>query len=195
MVEKSSAGVGLARDRVRIGFVGAGFMGQIAHISRYAQLADCDAVALVEPRVKTAELVAARYGIGNTYASLPEMLAAETLDGVVLVQQYRHHHVLLPLLLGAVPHVFVEKPLCLNPSTGRELVAQARASGTTVMVGYHKRCDPATVEARRLLGSLREGGSLGAMTAARVTVPDGVLNVSEECAASSAMFTEGTVWK
>jgi predicted dehydrogenase len=64
--------------KVRIGFVGAGFMGQLAHIRSYALLHDeCDLVALAEPRRRTAELVATRYGIGRIYRAHRELLESE----------------------------------------------------------------------------------------------------------------------
>src|ERR671930_524132 len=73
--------------KVRIGFVGAGFMGQLAHIRSYALLTEeCELVALAEPRQRTAELVAARYGIGRVYRDHRELLESERLDGIVNAQ-------------------------------------------------------------------------------------------------------------
>jgi predicted dehydrogenase len=63
-----------ATKRTRIGFVGAGFMGQLAHLSRYATIPGCGAVALVEPRTETAKLVARRYGVPHVYSTIEEML-------------------------------------------------------------------------------------------------------------------------
>ncbi|MGI5818348.1 MAG: hypothetical protein ACOX9R_09635 [Armatimonadota bacterium] len=38
---------------VRMGFVGAGYMGQLAHIANYAALETCEMIALAEPRART----------------------------------------------------------------------------------------------------------------------------------------------
>src|ERR671937_3232649 len=109
--------------KVRFGFVGAGFMGQLAHIRSYALLAgECELVALAEPRQRAAELVAARYGIGRVYHDHRELLESEELDGIVAAQRYTHHAVLLPELYPRVPHLFTEKPLALGSSTGDRLV-------------------------------------------------------------------------
>src|SRR5919198_5393117 len=101
--------------KVRIAFVGAGRMGQLAHIRSYACLQDeCELVALAEPRPRTAELVAVRYGIGRVYRDHRELLESEELDGIVAAQPYLHHATLLPELYPRVRHLFTEKPLALG---------------------------------------------------------------------------------
>src|SRR5260221_9951806 len=116
--------------KVRIGFVGAGFMGQLAHTRSYALLRDeCELVALAEPRQHTAELVAARYGIGRVYRDHRELLDSEQLDGIVAAQHFTHHAALLPDLSGGGAHLFTEKPLAPRPSTGNRLANLARAAG------------------------------------------------------------------
>ncbi|MFL5912480.1 MAG: Gfo/Idh/MocA family protein [Gaiellaceae bacterium] len=160
--------------KVRIGFVGAGFMGQLAHIRSYALLRDeCELVALAEPRQQTAQLVAARYGIGTVYRDHRELLESETLDGIVACQHFTHHAALLPELYARVPHLFTEKPLALAPATGDRLAELARTSGCTHMVGYHRRCDPATREAKRTVDSWKASGEMGPLRYARICYVDG----------------------
>jgi predicted dehydrogenase len=148
--------------KVRIGFVGAGFMGQLAHIRSYALLhEDCELVALAEPRRDTAEQVAARFGIGRVYRDHHELLESEQLDGIVAPQKYAHHAALLPELYPHVPHLFTEKPLALAAATGDRLASLAREAGCVHMLGYHRRSDPATVEAKRTVDDWRASGELG----------------------------------
>ena len=54
-------------EKVRLGFVGSGFMGQLAHIANYATIPDCELVALAEGRAQTSEAVARHYGIEELY--------------------------------------------------------------------------------------------------------------------------------
>ena len=65
-------------SKVRIGFVGVGFMGQLAHLRNYAALPDCEVVALAELRPELARKVAAAYGVPKVYAEAADMLAKET---------------------------------------------------------------------------------------------------------------------
>jgi predicted dehydrogenase len=162
------------RGKVRIGFVGAGFMGQLAHIRSYALLHDeCELVALAEPRKETAELVAARYGIGRVYRDHRELLESEQLDGIVATQHFTHHAALLPDLYAGVAHLFTEKPLALGPSTGDHLASLAREAGCIHMLGYHRRSDPATREAKRTVDAWKASGELGALRYVRICFSSG----------------------
>jgi predicted dehydrogenase len=160
--------------KVRIGFVGAGFMGQLAHIRSYALLREeCELVALAEPRQRTAELVAARYGIGRVYRDHRGLLESEQLDGIVAAQPFRHHAVLLPELYAHVRHLFTEKPLALSAATGDRLARLADEMGCVHMLGYQRRSDPATVEAKRTVDSWKSSGELGRLRYLRICYTDG----------------------
>ncbi len=160
--------------KVRIGFVGAGFMGQLAHIRSYALLGEeCELVALAEPRPRTAELVAARYGIGRVYRDHRELLESEQLDGIVAAQRYTHHAALLPELYPHVAHLFTEKPLALGAATGDRLAQLAREEGCVHMLGYQRRSDPATREAKRTVDEWTASGELGALRYVRICYSDG----------------------
>jgi predicted dehydrogenase len=175
--------------KVRIGFVGAGFMGQLAHIRSYALLREeCELVALAEPRQRTAELVAARYGIGRVYRDHRELLESEQLDGIVAAQPFRHHAALLPELYAHVRHLFTEKPLALSAATGDRLARLADEIGCVHMLGYQRRSDPATVEAKRTVDAWKESGELGGLRYLRVCYTDadwtgnahGLIDVGEQ---------------
>ena len=159
---------------MRIGFVGAGFMGQLAHIRSYASLREeCELVALAEPRQRTAELVAARYGIERVYRDHRELLESEQLDGIVAAQPFRHHAALLPELYPHVRHLFTEKPLAFSAATGGRLARLAGESGCVHMLGYQRRSDPATVEAKRTVDAWRSSGELGGLRYLRICYTDG----------------------
>jgi len=161
-------------SKVRIGFVGAGFMGQLAHIRSYALLHEqCELVALAELRTRTAELVARRYGIERVYANHHELLDSEQLDGLVAVQRFTHHTALLPELYPRVSHLFTEKPLALGAAQADRLVDLAAEAGCVHMLGYHRRSDPATREAKRVVGEWKESGAMGTLRYLRACYSDG----------------------
>src|SRR6266516_270400 len=160
--------------KVRIGFVGASFMGQLAHIRSYALLDDeCELVALAEPRQRTAELVAARYDIGRVYRDHRELLESEQLDGIVAAQRYTNHVALLPELYPHVPHLFTEKPLALGAAEGDRLANLASEAGCVHMLGYQRRSDPATREAKRTVDAWKASGQVGALRYLRFCYSDG----------------------
>ena len=73
-------------DTKRVGFVGVGSMGQCAHLINYTDLAGCQVVAIAEVRTELGERVARRYEVPKVYADHRQMLAAESLDGIVAAQ-------------------------------------------------------------------------------------------------------------
>ena len=158
---------------VKIGFVGVGGMGQCAHLKNYAEIKDCQVVAIAELREGLARKVAARYGVPKVYPSHKEMLKAEKLDGIVAPQSFSVHGVLVPELLKAGIPVFTEKPIANTVEAGEKIVKAVKKSGTWMMIGYHKRNDPATIYAKAEIDRLKRSKELGAMTYVRITMPAG----------------------
>jgi len=160
-------------DKLKLGFVGVGRMGQCAHLRNYAIIPDCEVVALADIRQRTARRVAEAYGVPNVYPDAAAMLAAEDLDGIVAAQQFENHVHLLPELLKAKTPIFIEKPLAASVEGGRALLNAIETSGTWVMPGYHKRSDPASEFAHEYIRALRQSGQLGELRYLRITMPAG----------------------
>lgn len=160
-------------SEVRIGFVGAGFMGQLAHLSNYVHVDDCDVVALAEPRPRLRERVATRYGVAETYTDHEELLASADVDAVVAAQPYSRHAVIVPDVLEAGYPLFTEKPVAVSAETGERLADLADEAGVFHMVGYHKRSDPALARAKAVVDEWRRTGAYGDQRYVRVTMPDG----------------------
>lgn len=158
---------------VKIGFVGVGGMGQCAHLRNYAEVEGCQVVAIAELRPELAKKVAARYGVPRVYPSHEEMLKNEKLDGIVAPQPFSIHGILVPQLLKAGVPVFTEKPIANTVEAGERIVKAVKKSGTWMMIGYHKRNDPATIYAKAEIDRLKKTKELGAMTYVRITMPAG----------------------
>ncbi len=159
--------------KVRLGFVGAGKMGQNAHLKNYAILPDCEVVALAELRPALARRVAEKYGVPHVYPNATEMLAHERLDGIVAVQQYYRNGLFLPEIYRAGIPVLSEKPLAACVEVGEKLLQALAAGGSWHMVAYHKRSDPATIYAKEQIERFKQSGELGRLRYVRLTMPDG----------------------
>ena len=160
-------------DKPKIGFVGVGGMGQMAHLRNYATEPSCEVVAIAELKENQGKLVAEHYRIPKVYKSADEMLAAEKLDGIVASQPFTRHGQLLPELFKAKVPVFTEKPLAGSIEAGEKILQALKDSGTWYMVGYHKRSDPATMYAKAEIDKLKESGELGKMRYVRILMPAG----------------------
>ena len=159
---------------VRIGFVGVGNMGQMAHLRNYANLPECEVVALAEPRPELARRVAAKYGkMPRTYPDAASMLHGEKLDALVAPQPFdRHGQLITPLYAAGLP-VITEKPIASSPETATKMIEALERGGSWHMVGYHKRSDPATAYAKAEIERLKASGDLGKMRYVRVVMPAG----------------------
>ena len=161
------------KQKVRIGFVGVGSMGQAAHLRHYAQVPECEVVALAEVQQNLARKVAAKWGVPRVYASHTEMLANEKLDGIVSAQQFTRHGTLMPELLASGIPVLTEKPIAGSVEMGEKVLAAANAAKSWMMIAYHKRSDPASMAAMKEIARLRATGELGKLTYIRIIMPAG----------------------
>lgn len=162
-----------APQKVRIGFVGTGAMGQCAHLRNYVTVPGCEVVALAELRPQLARRVAEKYGVPKVYPDHEALLSKEKLDGIVASHEFSRHGVLVPELLKAGIPVFTEKPLAGSVESGRKILEALARSGIWHMVGYHKRSDPAVMHAKQEIDRLKQTGELGKLTYVRVLMPAG----------------------
>lgn len=86
-------------------------------------------------------------GVAQTYGLTPrdydDILDDETIDAVALATPSGTHHAMACKALGAAKHVFVEKPLALDPEHAGELIDIADRRNLTLMVGHLMRYHPA----------------------------------------------------
>jgi len=136
---------------VRIGFVGTGFMGQLAHLHSFSQVHDCEIVAVAEARPKLGKQVAERYGISTVYGSHEDLLKDDTVDALVCSQPYHRNYYLGRAVLGAGRSLFTEKPMAATVADARELVAIAEQNHLVYAVGFMKRYDAGIQLARSVI--------------------------------------------
>lgn len=147
--------------RLGLGFVGAGMVGQVAHIANYVDLPGCRVVALAELRPRLGRMAAERFGIPRVYGSHQELLKDKEVDAVVVVTRPAAHG---PIVLDALEsgrHVLSEKPMAHTVEQAQRLVEAAERRNLRYTVGFMKRHDAGTQHAKDLLDSLRASGELG----------------------------------
>jgi predicted dehydrogenase len=158
---------------VEVGFIGAGYMGQLAHLWNYHHIDDCNVIGLAEPRQQLAEQVAKRFDINTVYQNHEELLAESDPDAIVAILDYSYYHHVLPDILREGIPLFSEKPLTRSISSAEEVVSTGNKHDGLHMVGYHKRSDPAVEYAKELINEWQETGEYGEMNLVRITIPPG----------------------
>lgn len=149
---------------VRVAFIGAGWMGQLAHLANYVRLRDegeCEIAGVTDLRHELAVEVAREHSLPHVYADVDELLADSTVDGVVCVQQWPNNYPLVRRALEARKSVITEKPMTGRLDEAEELVELASRAGVLYAVGFMKRYDPGVVAARELVGEARRTDRLG----------------------------------
>jgi len=144
-------------NEIRYGLVGAGMMG-IEHLRNVQLLEGARIVAASDPHAPSldwARLTAAEHGDDLAlYGTHPEMLAAESLDAVIVASPNATHAEILEPVFETDLHVLVEKPLCTTLEDARRVVAAAEQHAGVVWVGMEYRYMPPVA---RLLAELRAG--------------------------------------
>ena len=140
---------------IRAGLIGVGKMG----LSHYAILG-------AHPRVEVAAICDGatymtsglrKYSNVETFKDHRKMFEATNLDCVVVATPTASHFELASDALERGLHVFIEKPLCLDPAQSKRLADLAATKGRANQVGYHNRFIGTFRETRRLA----RAGALG----------------------------------
>ncbi len=138
----------------RLGQVGLGYWGKNL-VRNFDQLADlawlCDSSDELRSRF------AQRHPGARVTADFEEMLADDSLDGVVIATPVPTHHALARQALEAGKHVFVEKPPAMRESEMAELVALAEREDRVLMPGHLLLYHPGVHKLKELVDS----GELG----------------------------------
>ncbi|PRR74870.1 Gfo/Idh/MocA family protein [Neomoorella humiferrea] len=143
------------RDVIRIGIVGAGFIGAI-HAAGYAHNPRARLTAVADIRPEKAGELAAKYGL-KAYPTLDAMLTAEKLDAVDICLPSPYHREAVVKAAAAGLHILVEKPFALNLEDIDAMIAAVEAGGVRLMVAHVCRFMPEYMVAKSLL----EEGKLG----------------------------------
>ena len=153
----------MSEQKARIGFIGTGYMGQLAHLANYASIPDCEVVAIAEARPGLAAAVGQKYNIRNVYTDHHQLLADPAVQAVVCIQPFHSNYHLGKDVLESGRSLITEKPMVTRLDDGRELVEIARRQGLTYAVGFMKRYDPGVQLARQKIAEALQSGELGTL--------------------------------
>jgi predicted dehydrogenase len=153
--------------KLRIGYVGCGFMAQKVHLPNLATLDECELVALAELRPKLGRQVQDRFRIPRLYPDHLALAEDPAIDAVAVSAAFHIQGAIARDLLLAGKNVFMEKPMAISVAQGEEIVNASTESGSRLMVGYMKRFDAGNELVKTLVSEFRASGELGEVTFAR----------------------------
>jgi 2-hydroxy-4-carboxymuconate semialdehyde hemiacetal dehydrogenase len=141
---------------LRIAVAGAGAFG-IKHLDALAEIDGVEVTAIVSRRIEQAKEVAATYGARTASSDLPEILARDDVDAVILCTPTQLHAEQAIAVMRAGKHVEVEIPLADSWDDASAVADVARETGRVCMVGHTRRFNPSHrwVRARGAAGEFR----------------------------------------
>ena len=143
------------KERVRVGVIGAGFIGP-AHIESIRRLGFVDVVALSTSREETAKAKAKALSIPKAFGDYNDLLKEE-LDVVEITSPNRLHFPQAKAALEAGKHVVCDKPLTLNSKESKILVELAEKKKLVNAVTYNHRFYPLVQQCKAVI----QGKTLG----------------------------------
>ncbi len=154
-------------DRIRLGYVGCGYMAQNVHIPNFSSIPGCELLALAEVRRELGRKVQARLGIPRLYTDHQTLLADPDLDAVCVSADFSVQSWVALEALQAGKHVFMEKPMATSLKRADAMVAAAARAGKQLMVGHMKRYDAGNELVKAHIDRFRGSGELGPITYVR----------------------------
>ena len=148
---------------MRVGLVGAGFMGGV-HLNAYAGIPEVEVVGVADARIESAVAGAEMVG-ARPYTSYEELVAAEDVEVVDVCLPTAFHRDLAVRAAGEGRHVILEKPIARTMKDAQEILEAFSADGPRLFVGHVVRFFPAYVGIKQKI----DAGDLGTVGVVRTS--------------------------
>ncbi|GAB5375977.1 MAG: Gfo/Idh/MocA family oxidoreductase [Acuticoccus sp.] len=142
---------------LRIGLVGAGFMGK-THVFGFAAAARVfdlpfavELHTLADAGEAAARASAARLGVARATGDWRTLLADRAIDVIDITAPNALHKEMALAAIAAGKHVYCEKPLAPRAADARAMADAARAAGRVTQVGFNYLANPMLRQAREMI--------------------------------------------
>ena len=127
--------------KLKCAVIGTGYLGKF-HAEKYANLPDCELVAVVDINAETAKTIADKHSAQalTDYTSL-----LGNVEAVSIVVPTTLHYLVAKEFLNSGVHVLIEKPITTTVEQADELIAIAKEKNLILQVGHLERFNPAVL--------------------------------------------------
>jgi predicted dehydrogenase len=146
----------MTETRIRVGVIGAGFIGP-AHVESIRRLGYVEVIAIAASDDASARASADRLSIPKAYGDYLALIRDPEVDVVDICSPNIYHYPAARAALEAGKPVMCEKPLAMTSNESAELVALARQTGLPNAVTFNMRFYPLLHHARDMIAA----GDLG----------------------------------
>ena len=159
--------------KLRIGWVGSGFIGQLAHLEHFSKFPNVEIVALAEKRQKLLHSVGTSFGIKNLYSDHLDLISEEKCDAIVAIVNRRHTFKVAYDILSSGNHLLTEKPMAQTYDDAIKLVALAKARHLKYCAGFMRRYDLGVRKVKDFLNNANDRKDFGKILSVRLYVEAG----------------------
>ena len=128
--------------KVRVGIIGTSWWVDLMYVPSLRSYPDAEVAAVCGRNSERAAEVAKKFGGARIFTDYREMIAAGSLDAVVIAVPDDLHREMTIAALDAGLHVLCEKPLANNLADANEMLRRAEVAGVKHMVLFTWRWQP-----------------------------------------------------
>ena len=139
----------MTAQKVRLGFIGAGWWATANHMPLLAQRDDVELTAVCRLGADELRQVKEKFGFRFATEDAAELVDHPGLDAVIVSSPHTLHYEHAKRSLENGLHVLCEKPMCTRGDQARELVALATRKGRHLLVPYGWHYKPFVQQAKR----------------------------------------------
>jgi predicted dehydrogenase len=121
-----------ARDRIRVGIIGAGGIVGSTHIPGLRRMAGVEIVAVANRSLESSRRAADEFGIPGAYADWEQLLAADGIDAVLIGTWPYMHRTITLAALDSGRHVLCQARMANNTAEAREMLAASQRHSNLV---------------------------------------------------------------
>jgi myo-inositol 2-dehydrogenase/D-chiro-inositol 1-dehydrogenase len=176
-------------DKIRVGLVGTGRIGQI-HARTLAQMiSDVELVAVTDVNAVSAQACAAACGSPRIASDYRQLLADPTIQAVVICSSTDTHAPFITQAAEAGKHIFCEKPIAADLGIIDAALAAVDRAGVRLMLGFNRRFDANHARIKQAI----EGGEIGTPHRLHIVSRDPAPPPIEYVKVSGGMFFDMTI--
>jgi predicted dehydrogenase len=159
--------------KIKFGWIGAGFVGQAAHLDRFTKFENVNLIGLAELRPKLGEKVAKSFNINNVYSDHLDLLKMSNCEAIVAIVNRRHTFEVAKSVLESKKHLLTEKPMAQTYDQAKVLADLAKKNNLMYSVGFMRRYDTVVRNAKNIIKQYRYSNELGELLSVKIFVEAG----------------------
>jgi D-apiose dehydrogenase len=150
--------------KLRGGLIGCGFFA-VNHLHGWQDASGAEIVAICDANHERLRTVGDQFGVSNRYVDAADMLAREKLDFVDIATTVQSHRALVELAAAHMVPAICQKPLALNLTDAKAMVAACSAANVLLMVHENFRWQSPLQRVKQIVGT----GEIGEIFWGRVS--------------------------